>query len=226
MSRVPLLTAALLIGLAPVALAQKTAPATKKLYCWDEGGRRVCGDALPSTAVDRARVEINARSGMRTAELGRAMTSEERTAAEAQARAEAEAAAAAEAEHRRLMAMLESFETEADLRRAFENRIALSQDSIKTARMGIDGLRESLLGLLRRAGEAELAKRPVPAPLAKDIQAQHAQLLRQQSLLVRLEQDAGTIRAQLEDALQRYRELKQPAGAAPAPSPATPATAG
>src|SRR5690554_7419309 len=83
----------------------------KRLYCWDEGGRRVCGDALPPDAVDAARTEISARSGLRVGEVGRALTPEERAAAEA---AEREAKLAAEAEaarRRRELAMAVSYDT-------------------------------------------------------------------------------------------------------------------
>ena len=80
------------------ALAQKQDGATKKLYCWNEGGRRVCGDALPASAVNSARTEIS-KSGLPGASIGRALTPEERDAlaaqqAEAQAKADAAAAEA------------------------------------------------------------------------------------------------------------------------------------
>lgn len=216
MPRVRLPAMLLLLGLGTIAQAQQATPA-KKLYCWNEGGRRICGDALPANAVDAPRVELDARSGMPTAEYGRALTPAERAAAEAARRADAEAAAAAEAEKRRWMAMAESFQSEDDLRRAFQSRIVLSQDSIKTARMGIAGLRDRLVDMLQRAGQVELAGKPVPKKLAADIQAQHAELLRQQALLVRLEGDAASIRSQLEEALVRYRESRAPrAGAQPA----------
>lgn len=214
MSRTRLLTAALLLGLAPLATAQKAEPPAKKLYCWNEGGRKVCGDALPATAVDSARTEINARSGLPTARIGRALTPEERAAAEAAARAEQEEQAAADAEMRRLMAMVHSFDSEDALRRAFDNRIALNRDSVKTAQMGIAGIRAILVDLLRRAGEAELAQRPVPKKLADDIRTQHAQLRQQQAALARLQRSGEAIRAQLEEAVARYRELRKP-GAAP-----------
>jgi hypothetical protein len=213
MSAIRLLTATLLLGLAPMAAAQSSASPAKKLYCWNEGGRKVCGDALPASAVDSARTEINARSGMATGRLERALTPEERAAAEAAGRAEREAALAAEAEKRRFMAMVESFQTEDELRRAFGSRVALSQDSIKTAQMGIAGLRDSLVETLRRASQAELENRPVPRKLAEDIRSQHAQLLRQQASLARLQRDALDIRAQLEEAVARYRELKAPTAA-------------
>ena len=69
------------LALSPLAMAQGgTKPATpaKKLYCWNENGQRVCSDALPADAVNRARDEISAKSGLRTAEVERALTDEER----------------------------------------------------------------------------------------------------------------------------------------------------
>ncbi|WP_133479407.1 hypothetical protein [Cognatilysobacter segetis] len=215
------LSALVLLGLATALHAADTPP--KKLYCWNEGGRKVCGDALPSSAVDAARTEINSKSGMATSALGRALTPEERAAADARARAEADAATASAAEQRRLMAMVETFPTEGDLRRAFEARVSLNRDAMQTARMGIDGLRQSLVLLLRRAGDAELLSKPVPKPLASDIRNQHGQLLAQQAALATLQREAATIQSQLQEAVTRYRELKpQPAGAATAPAP-TPA---
>ena len=192
----------------------------KKLYCWDEHGRRVCGDALPASAVDAARTEFSAKSGMATAKVARALTPEEQAAANAQAKADADAAAAAEAAHRRLMAMVLTFQTEADLRRAFEARVVLNRDAMKTAKMGVDGLRQSLVALLQRAGELELNKKPVAKKLADDIQSQHGQLLMQQTALATLQREATTIQSQLDEAVARYREMKpQPAGGL---APATP----
>ena len=51
------LIAAIAVALAGAgsAAAQTAPPAQKKIYCWDEGGRRVCGDALPaSRAIEPA----------------------------------------------------------------------------------------------------------------------------------------------------------------------------
>ena len=46
-----LIAGAVVLALAaPLASAQDASK--KKLYCWDEGGRKVCGDALPAHAVD------------------------------------------------------------------------------------------------------------------------------------------------------------------------------
>ena len=51
----------------------------KKLYRWvDKDGKVQFSDALPPEAVDQARTEINAESGMATASVEQAQTPEER----------------------------------------------------------------------------------------------------------------------------------------------------
>lgn len=209
----PLFATALLAALATQAVAQKSAAPAKKLYCWNENGQKVCGDALPSTAVDSARTEINARSGMATGRVDRALTDEERAAAAARAEIERQIALEVEARRRRELAMVESYASEDDLRRAYEHRLSLSEGTLKAARMAIAGLRQSLLSLLQRAGEAELMGKPVAKPLTENIRTQHAELLRQQRLLIEQEHEAGEIESNFADALARYRELKGPAAA-------------
>lgn len=188
----------------------------KRLYCWDDAsGKRVCGDALPPEAADRARTEINPRTGMRTGSVARAPTAEERAAA-AQAQAQAARREAEEAaQRRRELAMVESYANESELRRAYRHRIDLMEGAASTSRMSVHNLRQSLLGLLRDAGERELAGKPVPADLTARIRQQHA-LLRQQSAVLESQlREHALLESELEDAVARYRELKRPAAATP-----------
>lgn len=190
----------------PAALAQRND--ARRLYCWEENGRKACGDALPASAVDSARTEISATTGMRRAEVGRALTAEERAAAEREARqaaAEAEAEAAA---RRRDIAMIESYNTEADLQRAYDNRIVLIDESIKTSQMGMANLRTSLLAQLRQAAELELHGRPVNQPLTASIRSQHGDLMRQKTILEQQLRERDALGADLDDALERYRRLR------------------
>lgn len=209
-----------------LAVATGIAHAQKKVYCWDEGGRRVCGDALPAEASGKARTEISSKSGLTTGRVARALSEDERAAAAVaaeDARKQAELKAAAE---RRDLAMVESYLTEADLRRAYGERTGLLDESLKTARLGVDALRQSLLGLLRQAGDLELEGKPVPRRLGENVQQQHAELLRQQQLIVVQQRDRLQLDADLADAVGRYRALKgeavpqDPAAPAPQPAPA------
>lgn len=209
-SRTSLLSSALLA----VALLMATAPAAaqkgqsgKKIYCWDEGGKKVCSDSLPASAVDHARTEFSA-TGIATARIERAMTDEERALVEIEAKRD-ERAQWSDAElARRERAMVVSFASEADLERNFENRIDLIDSSIETSRLGINGARRSLLNLLQRASESELNEKPVAKSLAERINTQHDAMRRYQELLERQIEARNTIDQELASALERYRELK------------------
>ena len=189
------------------ALASAQRDGERRLYCWEEGGRKICGDALPASAVDAARTEISAATGAVRSRVGRALTDEERAEAEAEARRVAEQAEAEAAARRRDVAMVESYVTEADLERAYDNRIILIDESIKTSRMGVANLRMSLLTQLRQAAEAELHERPVGAPLLQNITRQHADLMRQQQILEQQLREREELDASLQEARERYRSL-------------------
>jgi hypothetical protein len=202
-----LLVGCLLLASAPLAAAPK-GDGAKKLYCWNENGTRTCGDALPASAVDNARTEINAASGQRTGEIPRALNQDERAAAMVAARAAAEAAEEDANRHRRDLAMVESYGTEDDLRRAYGERIVLVEESLKTSRLGVANLRQSLLSLLRQAAELELQGQPVGKPLADGIRGQKTDLLRQNAIMAKQLQDRASLGSDLEQALERYRALK------------------
>lgn len=201
-------------ALAPADARQYRDSATgateRRLYCWEEGGRKVCGDALPASAVDSARTEISPRSGLRVGQVGRALSAEERAAAEAEAAREKQAAEAVAAQQRRELAMAVSYNTEDDLRAAFGERIVLVDEALKTSRMGVANLRLSLLSLLRQASDLELQEKPVPKPLANNIVTQHNDLLRQQAIMAQQLEERASLDADLEYALERYRALRGP----------------
>lgn len=219
-SRTILAIAIALAASAP-APAQVPAQAGKKIYCWNENGNKVCGDALPASATDSARTEINARSGMTTGRMARALSDSERSAAALAADAARVQAEAEAARLRRDLAMVESYDTEADLRRAYGERTELLDESLKASRLGLSNLRLSLLSLLRQAGDQELAGTAVPKKLGDSIKAQHVELLRQQQILAAQERDRAQLERELQDSVRRYQELKAP----PAP-PAVAAPSG
>ena len=195
----------------PLLAGAQRAPAQavdKKLYCWEENGVQVCGDTIPASALDRARTEISARSGARTGEVDRALTAEERAEAVVAARSEAEAERAEAERKRRDLAMVESYATEADLRRAYGERIVLVEEALRTSELSIANLRQSLLSLLRQAAERELLGQPVGTALAGGIESQHADLLRQQAIMARQLDDHASLGSDLDGALERYRTMK------------------
>ena len=184
--------------------------AERKVYCWQDHGHQVCGDALPSSAAGDARTEFDANNGRRVGQLGRALTPEEQAVADQASRQAREQAAAQAAAKRRDTAMVESFDTEDDLRRAYGERIAIADEAVKSSVLGEANLRTSLVTLLDQAANDELAGKPVPKVLRDRITRQHADLLTQLRLLNTQRQDRAALDGQLADALERYRALKAP----------------
>lgn len=217
------IVAAVLLAFAASAGAQK---AQKKLYCWNQNGHRTCGDTLPPGATDLARTVINPKSGMHIDEIDRALTPEERAAA-AVTKKQAEAKAREKnARARRDMAMVESYNTEADLRHAYNERIVLLDLAIKASVLGEANMRNSLVSQLNLASNIELAGKPVPQKTLTTIRTQHVELLRQQRILARQRSDRKALDGELDDALERYRAMKHPEDADEAPGqPAEPAPA-
>lgn len=212
--RLAAMSAILVAGLASIALsaaAQNTTSTAvdKKLYCWDEHGQRICSDTLPPDAVDQAHDEFNARNGMRSAEIGKTLSAEEHAAAvaaEAQRRADE---AAQQTRERTEQAMLTSYQNEAELRRVFSERIQIIDNNVRTARYNVFNLREGLILLLRNASEHELAGGNVTAALTNNIRRRHAELLWQQHLLASFERQRRDLDGEIEQTLQRYRDLKE-----------------
>lgn len=225
--RNPLLTGttALLAVALSTALLSTTASAQqkdkpKKLYCWDDGGQRVCSDTLPASAVSRQRTELNATTGSAISRVARALTAEERVVAAQQAKAQESDADRL----RREMAMVVSYTTEKDLQRAFQERFALVDEGLKSSSMAHTNLHKSLISLLRQANELELAGKPVGKALRNRILTQHRDLGLLLATQQRLQTERGTLQGEYERALLRYRELK--GSGAPTVAATTPATGG
>lgn len=216
--------AALLSGIALVVQAAPPANTGKKLYCWDEGGRKVCGDALPASAADAARTEISAKSGRTLDTIARAMTPEERAAAALAAQQVQQAANQRMQERRRDIAMVDSYATEADLRRAYGDRSDLLDASIKASVLSLQNLHQSLLSLLSHAADDELSDKPVAKPRQDAMRSQHAELMKQERILAEQRADRTALDVELADAVERYRALKHADAPAPAaaPPPETP----
>jgi predicted nucleic acid-binding Zn-ribbon protein len=214
------LAIALAVGAASLAGAQPKPP-DKKLYCWDEGGRRICSDALPASAVGRQRTEFDQKTGTATNSVGREMTPAER----ARAAIEDEARKAEEQRKRREMAMVVSYESEEDLKRAFRERFDLVEESLKGSELALVNLHNSLISLLRQANELELQSKPVNKPMREKIRQQHAELQALRTMKQRQLSERDAVNSDFEEALSRYRTLKGvkegDTSVLPTPAPAT-----
>ncbi|MFY2762702.1 DUF4124 domain-containing protein [Arenimonas sp. MALMAid1274] len=199
----------------------------KKLYRWvDKDGKVQFSDALPPEAVDQARTEINPESGMATATIERALTPEERKARELAQAHQEQADKQAEKVRQTEEAMIASFQTEDELKRAFQVRTSMLQQTLDAIEAGIGGQRASLASLLADASEAELSGTAVNPKQAATIRELHLEMNKQTQMLVLKQGELVALDKELLRLVERFREIKAPRdGAAPA-APSAPAEAG
>lgn len=199
----------------------------KRLYRWvDANGKVHYSDALPPEAVNQARAEISASSGLVRDTVDRALSDAERLDAQAREAAAVRAAEAAARQRAVDEVELASYATEADLDEAFAERRASLEESIRTQDEGLAAQVAALADVLERAGDEELAGRPVPATLQASITDQRAEILKQEALRlqragerVALEEELARLHALHQERQQRMQER----GLAPTP-PAPPVT--
>jgi hemoglobin-like flavoprotein len=196
---------ALLFG----SLSQAQAPA-QKLYRWvDAEGNVRYTDSLPPEAVDQARRELSKASGNTTADISRAMTGEER--ARIQAEVERNAAAAAEAQTRaqRDSVLINAYATEAELTRAFGDRLSMLQESIRAAQIGIESQQYVLASLLNDAADRELAGERVPPTVLEAVREAYRQEQQLRDVQLRREAEHAATDQDYQNTLERYRTLSQ-----------------
>jgi len=229
MIRKPLLLALLAALLAAGVAGAQTKDKGPKLYRWvDKQGKIHYDQALPPEAVNEARREFDAKTGTATGSVDRALTPEEREQQALAEQAAIEAAAAANEQKRREEIMMASYETEAELRRAYGERITLLEMTLESTDISIRSLRENLATMLAQASDTELDNRRVLDERAKTIRELHGEQKKQETLQVGRRTDLAALNAEFARMLTRYRELRSvnvaPAATpnpAPAPAPAS-----
>ena len=160
-------------------------------------------------------------TGNSAGSVDRALTAEERAAQEEAARvASVEAAKLGELKLQEDI-MMASYRTEADLRRAYQERINLLKTSLESTDISIKSLRENMATMLSQASDTELENRRVVDDRAQTIRGLHAERIKQQAFQVKRRVELEALTAEFARMLNRFRELKSGnAAAAPAASPA------
>ena len=203
------LAAAILLAMAPVATAQQrgTSATEKKLYRWtDSSGKVHYTDALPADVVNQARAELSATTGLVRSTIDRALTPEERRAAEAAALNAAEAQARIENTRRAEEAKVSSFRTEEDLRAAYTERQSVIDETLDSLEAAISAQRGSLHQQLGVAGDAELAGRPVAERTAAVILELREEMQKQEQTRVERAAEKQVLGEELERLVVLFRE--------------------
>ena len=216
-----ILSLAIIGALVATGAAEAQKAPTKKIYRWvDKDGKVQFSDSLPPEAIDQARTEMS-NTGRVVADVDRALTPEEQAAAELAAAEAERLEAEAERVRKSEEAMLASFQTEDDLRRAQDTKVTMLQQTLEAIEAAISSQRSSLTALLLQASENELAGKAVNAAQAQTIVQLHREIGKQQQMLIVKQAELVDADRQLAHLLERFRELKRgdAPGATPAPTP-------
>lgn len=205
--RILLTLSAALIGAALAAPA-----AARTFCCTDAKGRKICGDSLPEQCENRAYKEFG-EGKVRNVEAP--LTPEQKAAREALAAQKKEAERIAAEAKRRDQALLNTYGNEKDIDLMRDRAVADKEAAGKQAQDKYDAAIRR-----KKALERELefyVKKPVPANLKAQIQANETELATQQKAIADKNKDIEAVKAKFEDDRKRYRELTgtTPVGARP-----------
>ena len=199
-----------------------------KLYRWVSADGKVhYSDILPPEALTQAREELSKSNGMTLKQIDRSLTPEERAAAQAKADADAKVAEALAKVNQNDQVLLNSYSSEDELKRAYEERIAMQVEGLKATRMGLEGQQKSLSSFLYTASNSELSGKPVGKYLATSIRKLRSQIVAQQQSETQIEAQLTNLHQESVTTMAHYRELRAAATAAhsDAPPPAPSASA-
>ena len=185
--------------------------ATKKVYCWEEQGRRTCGDALPASAVGQARTEINARTGIVTKQVERSMTEEERLAQAQQQEQQKIQDQQQQEMNTRIGNLVSNYPTESALVAAYQEKIDTVQHNVKLSEMGLLELRRSLLSELQFLGDAELAGKALPKKRQENVVAWRKKMEEQKQTIARQQALVKAYEQERDVNIQLFRQAKSTA---------------
>jgi hypothetical protein len=193
----------------------------KKIYCWEDAGKKVCGDAMPASAVNSARTEINARTGTVTRSVERSLTPEERAAIEAQKKAALEQAQQQQTQTEQGQMLLMVYPSEQALNLAFDERVATVKKSNAEAIKVKKEAQVVLVDRLEALSGLEMAGKPITKTALESLERLRIQVQEHDAILARQQQAVAQIEAERQQALNLYRATTQALVSTSAPT-ATP----
>jgi|GEM_PF-737325 len=210
-----LVTSLLLAATAGEVYAQTTA-APGKLYKWvDKDGNVHFSDQVPADQAGYAREKMNDQ-GVSVEKVERALTGEEQAKKLSD---EASAIALAKRlgdEKKADEILLNSYASETDLKRAYDQRMDLLGQTIEARRIEINAREQSLSSLVAEAANLERAGKPVSDTLKQMITAERGEIDKQKAYLKQKDSEKGQAlidyqrdQARYKAALARDSERKQ-----------------
>jgi hypothetical protein len=178
-----------------------------RLYKWvDEEGNVHYGDTVPPEYADRERRVINER-GVTLGVTEAAKSAEQRAEEERQARIREQQRRVAEKRAARDRILLQTFSNVDDMHLTRDGKIAAIEAVIRITRSNINGLRQALDQLTRRAAGHERAGRRVPDELRREIEAVQRQIETNEAFIEARRAEQDEVRAKFDADIKRFLEL-------------------
>ncbi|NMG34680.1 hypothetical protein GRF61_09515 [Azoarcus sp. TTM-91] len=196
------------IGLAVLLAAPLAASAQsgggKTIYCCDIGAQPICGDVLPAACYGRAYREMSPQGVIRR-QVAAPLTADEISRRNEETRARAEAEARLARQRRLDQALLDTYQSVADVESRRDRALADLDKTLASLR-----LREAELVERRNriAKEAEPYQgKAVPRELADDLDNANGELSAHRSVIDAKQRERESIRARFEEDRRRYIDL-------------------
>ena len=191
--------------LAAAAALSVAGPARAAMYKWiDEKGVVHYTDKMPPEAVDKANVELN-KEGIPIRRTDKALTPEQRRAAEQDAERAKETARAQEEVARRDRALVSSYTSEAEIDLARNRSLQTINNVILSSEAFSEQLSKRRVDV--EAKRVELQGKPAVAVLDRELESIEAELSRQAELIAQKKRETAVITAKYDADKQRWREL-------------------
>jgi hypothetical protein len=182
------------------------AGSTSITCCEDENGRRICADVLPPACYGKAYREIGPQGNV-TRLVPAPMTAEERARVEQEEKARKALEGKAREQRRRDEALFQTYSSLEDLETRRERAVAEIEKDLTVAYRRETAAGERRVKLEQEAGAYTSAKKPVPAPLASQLEENEGEMTAQRSIMASKQRDLEAVKARYDADRRRYGEL-------------------
>lgn len=200
MRTLPVLIAASLVLVSPCAFA--------KIYkCTDKQGKVFYSQTYNAQTCGGGGSQLN-EQGLPVKTIERQKSSEEIAAEHAEAKRAAEAKVVSDAQAQQDRALMMSYNSEDDLKRARDQEIEVVTASSNTAKLALASQKKALADILAHAASFERAKKPVPQVTADQLKIVRQQIDTTNRQVAEREAELKQIQANYQVKFVRYRELQ------------------
>lgn len=173
--------------------------------CKDAGGKTLTSDRPIMECQDR-KIRVLGKNGMTTREIAPPLTEEQKREKEASEEKRKTALAAAEEQKRQDRALLARYGKEADIELARQRALESVTEQVKREEASIAVSEKSLQKA--RTEAAAQPKGKVPGILQRKIDDLGQEIIDSKKLIAERQEEAGQINARFDQAVKRFRELK------------------